>query len=115
MGADFSLAQGAEVLVVHDFGLDLQELHIGQDGELLGSVFFDDLRVDAHGHCPQPHRPRLPGCLRLGEIQRRAEKAVHHHRSVQLNGLKLADPNAATAPQPGDVLKLSKKHAVRFV
>ncbi len=35
--------------------------------------------------------------------------------SVQLNGLKLADPNAAAAPQPGDVLKLSKKHAVRFV
>ena len=35
--------------------------------------------------------------------------------SVQLNGIKLADPNAPAAPQPGDVLKLSKKHAVRFV
>lgn len=35
--------------------------------------------------------------------------------SVQLNGEKLTDPVAAVSPQPGDVLKLSKKHAVRFV
>ena len=35
--------------------------------------------------------------------------------SVQLNGVKLTDPGAAVSPQPGDVLKLSKKHAVRFV
>jgi tyrosyl-tRNA synthetase len=34
--------------------------------------------------------------------------------SVQLNGEKLLDPAATVAPQPGDVLKLSKKHAVRF-
>lgn len=34
--------------------------------------------------------------------------------SVQLNGEKLTDPNAPVSPQPGDVLKLSKKHAVRF-
>jgi tyrosyl-tRNA synthetase len=34
--------------------------------------------------------------------------------SVQLNGEKLTDPNAPAIPQPGDVLKLSKKHAVRF-
>jgi tyrosyl-tRNA synthetase len=35
--------------------------------------------------------------------------------SVQLNGGKLTDPNALVTPQPGDVLKLSKKHAVRLV
>jgi tyrosyl-tRNA synthetase len=35
--------------------------------------------------------------------------------SVQLNGTKLTDPNAAVSPQPGDILKLSKKHAVRFI
>ncbi len=35
--------------------------------------------------------------------------------SVQLNGKKLTDPNAAITPGTGDVLKLSKKHAVRFV
>jgi tyrosyl-tRNA synthetase len=35
--------------------------------------------------------------------------------SVQLNGGKLTDPNAAVLPAAGDVLKLSKKHAVRFV
>ncbi len=35
--------------------------------------------------------------------------------SVQLNGEKLTDPSAAVAPAAGDVLKLSKKHAVRFV
>jgi tyrosyl-tRNA synthetase len=35
--------------------------------------------------------------------------------SVQLNGEKLTDPAAAVVPQSGDVLKLSKKHAVRFV
>lgn len=35
--------------------------------------------------------------------------------SVQLNGGKLTDPNVTIAPQAGDVLKLSKKHAVRLV
>ncbi|MBX3740753.1 MAG: tyrosine--tRNA ligase [Akkermansiaceae bacterium] len=35
--------------------------------------------------------------------------------SVQLNGEKLTEPSAAVAPAAGDVLKLSKKHAVRFV
>jgi len=35
--------------------------------------------------------------------------------SVQLNGEKLTDPAAAVTPAAGDVLKLSKKHAVRFV
>ena len=35
--------------------------------------------------------------------------------SVQLNGEKLTDPNAAVAIAAGDVLKLSKKHAVRWI
>jgi tyrosyl-tRNA synthetase len=35
--------------------------------------------------------------------------------SVQLNGEKLTDPNAPVSLQPGDVLKLSKKHAVKLV
>jgi tyrosyl-tRNA synthetase len=35
--------------------------------------------------------------------------------SVQLNGEKLIDPTAAVILQASDVLKLSKKHAVRFV
>lgn len=35
--------------------------------------------------------------------------------SVQLNGEKLIDPATAVSPAAGDVLKLSKKHAVRFV
>lgn len=35
--------------------------------------------------------------------------------SVQLNGEKLTDPRAAFSAKVGDVLKLSKKHAVRFV
>ena len=34
--------------------------------------------------------------------------------AVQLNGAKLTDPNAPVEPQPGDVLRLSKKHSVRF-
>lgn len=34
--------------------------------------------------------------------------------SVQLNGNKLTDPTATVQPAPGDVLRLSKKHAVRF-
>lgn len=34
--------------------------------------------------------------------------------SVQLNGEKLTDPAASIAPKSGDVLKLSKKHAVRL-
>jgi tyrosyl-tRNA synthetase len=35
--------------------------------------------------------------------------------SVQLNGEKLTDPAASLTVQPGDVLKLSKKHAVRLI
>ena len=35
--------------------------------------------------------------------------------SVQLNGEKLTEPSATISPQAGDVLKLSKKHAVRFI
>ena len=35
--------------------------------------------------------------------------------SVQLNGEKLTDPTAPATPAPGDTLKLSKKHAVRYV
>lgn len=35
--------------------------------------------------------------------------------SVQLNGEKLLDPNASISPASGDILKLSKKHAVRLI
>ena len=35
--------------------------------------------------------------------------------SVQLNGEKLTDPNAVVTLSASDVLKLSKKHAVRFI
>ncbi|MEK6232307.1 MAG: tyrosine--tRNA ligase [Luteolibacter sp.] len=35
--------------------------------------------------------------------------------SVQLNGEKQTDPTSLITPSPGDTLKLSKKHAVRFV
>jgi tyrosyl-tRNA synthetase len=35
--------------------------------------------------------------------------------SVQLNGEKLTDPAMVISPKVGDTLKLSKKHAVRFV
>ncbi|MDH4444891.1 MAG: tyrosine--tRNA ligase [Akkermansiaceae bacterium] len=35
--------------------------------------------------------------------------------SVQLNGIKLTEPMADISPAAGDVLKLSKKHAVRMV
>lgn len=35
--------------------------------------------------------------------------------SVQLNGEKLTDPNSGLSVSEGDILKLSKKHAVRFV
>jgi tyrosyl-tRNA synthetase len=34
---------------------------------------------------------------------------------VQLNGEKLTDPNAVPTLAAGDVLKLSKKHAVRLI
>lgn len=35
--------------------------------------------------------------------------------SVQLNGEKLTDPSTTISLTPGDTLKLSKKHAVRFI
>lgn len=34
--------------------------------------------------------------------------------AVQLNGEKLSDPNAPVQPQPGDILRLSKKHSIRI-
>ena len=34
--------------------------------------------------------------------------------AVQLNGEKLTDPHATPAIKPGDVLRLSKKHSIRF-
>ena len=34
--------------------------------------------------------------------------------SVQLNGEKLTDPFAKITPKTGDILKLSKKHAVKL-
>lgn len=34
--------------------------------------------------------------------------------AIQLNGEKLTDPNAPVAPQAGDILRLSKKHTVKF-
>jgi len=49
MGGGLFFAQGAEVFVVLDLLLHLQELVVGQNYEFLASVFFDDLRVDAHG------------------------------------------------------------------
>ena len=52
MGGGFFVAQGAEVLVVLDFRLHLQELLVGENDELLAAVFFDDLRMDAHGGGP---------------------------------------------------------------
>lgn len=35
--------------------------------------------------------------------------------SVQLNGEKITDPTFSLKPSPGDTLKLSKKHAIRFI
>jgi tyrosyl-tRNA synthetase len=35
--------------------------------------------------------------------------------AVQLNGEKLTDPHATPAIKPGDVLRLSKKHSIRFL
>jgi tyrosyl-tRNA synthetase len=35
--------------------------------------------------------------------------------SVQLNGEKLTDSSSVVSPKAGDILKLSKKHAVRFI
>ncbi len=34
--------------------------------------------------------------------------------AIQLNGEKLTDPNAAITPKIGDILRLSKKHTVKF-
>ncbi len=35
--------------------------------------------------------------------------------AVQLNGEKLLDANAAVSPAAGDILRMSKKHSVRFI
>ncbi|MBT8043808.1 MAG: tyrosine--tRNA ligase [Verrucomicrobiae bacterium] len=35
--------------------------------------------------------------------------------AVQLNGEKLTDPTATVAPNKGDILRLSKKHSVKFI
>jgi hypothetical protein len=49
VGGGFFFAQRAEVLVILNFLLHLQEFVVGQNDEFLAAVFSDDLRVDAHG------------------------------------------------------------------
>jgi len=53
MGAGFFVAQGAQVVIVLDCGLHLQELPMGQDDQPFASVTFDDLRVEFHGRLPR--------------------------------------------------------------
>ena len=50
----------------------------------------------------------------LGKSNGELRKQFIISGSVQLNGEKLTDPAAPVSPNPGDTLKLSKKHAVRF-
>ncbi len=49
MGGGLFFAQGAEVFVVLDLRLHLQEFFVGQDDEFLATVLFDNLGMDAHG------------------------------------------------------------------
>jgi tyrosyl-tRNA synthetase len=51
----------------------------------------------------------------LEKSNRELKKQFFTTGSVQLNGEKLTDSNAAISPSAGDVLKLRKKHAVRFI
>ena len=42
------------------------------------------------------------------------KKQSIHPGAIQLNGEKLTDPNAAITVKAGDILRLSKKHTVKF-
>lgn len=54
-------------------------------------------------------------CFGLEKSNGELRKQFIQPGSVQLNGEKLTDPADAVSPAAGDTLKLSKKHAVRFV
>lgn len=54
-------------------------------------------------------------CFALQKSNGELRKQYIAGGSVQLNGEKLTDPNAPVALAAGDVLKLSKKHAVRLI
>lgn len=53
-------------------------------------------------------------CFGLEKSNGELRKQFIQPGSVQLNGEKLTDPASTVSPAPGDTLKLSKKHAVRF-
>lgn len=83
----------------------------------------------AHADLPELSLTELPADLTVLGLSAHAFKAAFDLEksngelrkqfitsgSVQLNGEKLTDPTAAVSPSAGDVLKLSKKHAVRFI
>ncbi len=83
----------------------------------------------AHAELPEIAVPDLPADLTVLSLSAHAFKAAFNLEksngelrkqfitsgSVQLNGEKLTDPTATVSPAAGDVLKLSKKHAVRFI
>ena len=81
-------------------GSDLPELGAG---ELPGELTV--LRLVAHAYQAGFGHEKSNGELKKQFISTGA---------VQLNGEKLTDPNARVQPEAGDILRLSKKHSVRF-
>ena len=81
-------------------GSDLPELGAG---ELPGELTV--LRLVAHAYQAGFGQEKSNGELKKQFISTGA---------VQLNGEKLTDPNARVQPEAGDILRLSKKHSVRF-
>lgn len=104
-------------------------------GEAAGSAAREDWDTRfskkdlAHAELPELPLTGLPAELTVLSLSAHAFKAAFDLEksngelrkqfitsgSVQLNGEKLTDPTATVSPAAGDVLKLSKKHAVRFV
>lgn len=74
----------------------------------LGAVPADPTVLALSGHC-------FEAAFGLTKSNGELKKQFIQSGSVQLNGDKLTDPNTVVRPAAGDVLKLSKKHAVRFI
>lgn len=58
IGGGLFFAEGAEVVVVFEFRLDVNELFVGEYDECFFAVFFEDLWVNAHDE----FSGRLPLC-----------------------------------------------------
>jgi tyrosyl-tRNA synthetase len=80
----------------------------------LTAAELPEISVPAHSTVLSLTAHAFQTAFGIGKSNGELRKQFIQSGSVQLNGEKLTDPFLPLSPKPGDVLKLSKKHAVRL-